>query len=295
MSLLKRCYQRMATWLMKERVRPTHPMSDFRKLRRELRSCDVILVEGRSRVAEVIGGITQSRWTHAALYIGRLHDVEDPMLRKKIRDYYDGQPDVQLILESQLGMGTVVRPLEVYEHFHLRICRPRELSYEDGQLVLSYAINRLGVGYDVRQILDLARFYLPWSIIPRRFRSSLFRWRPGGGTRTVCSTMLAEAFGRVSFPVLPLVKRLEDGQVKLFQRNPKLCTPSDFDYSPYYDIIKYPYMDFEGASSPAYRLMPWHGHIELDKHEALLYTEAHQQMAIEDERERPDEIDPVRQ
>lgn len=260
-------------WLTEEHQHPDYPRSDFRKLRHEIRSGDVILVEGRSRVADVIGMVTRSRWSHAALYIGRLHDVADPRLRQRIREFFDGQPDVQLIAESQLGLGTVIRPLNVYQHRHLRICRPRDLAYEDVQLVLAYAIGRLGTNYDVRQILDLWRFYIPWSLFPRRFRSSLFRWKPGGGTRTVCSTMLAEAFASVSFPLLPLVKREVNGDVRLFQRNPKLCTPSDFDYSPYFDIIKYPYMDFDGPAYPAYRLMPWEGTVRLTHEEAQHYIE----------------------
>lgn len=280
MGMFRSIYQAVTHWLTAEPEDKGHPMSDFSKLRREIRSCDVILVEGRSRVADVIGTITQSRWTHAALYIGRLHDVENPVLRMKIREYYDGQPDVQLLIESELGIGTVIRPLDTYKDRHMRICRPRELSYEDSQLVLKYAIHRLGTDYDVRQILDLGRFYLPWSILPRRARSSLFQWHPGGGTHTVCSTMLAEAFGAISFPILPLVKRQEGGDVQLFQRNPKLCTPSDFDYSPYFDIIKYPYMDFEGASSPSYRLMPWKGKASLSPDEAMLYTEAQLQQTM---------------
>ena len=42
---------------------------------------------------------------------------------------------------------------------------------------------------------------------------------------------------------------------ELYRRNPKLCVPSDFDYSPYFEIIKYPFFDFSAQSS--YRLLPW--------------------------------------
>jgi len=287
MKLFSAIYRAVTHWLSEEPVSDAHPMSDFSKLRREIRSCDIILVEGHSRVAETIGSVTQSRWIHSALYIGRLHDVEDPRLRQKIREYFDGQPDVQLIIESQLGMGTVIRPLDTYKNRHLRLCRPRDLTYEDSQLVLKYAIHRLGTDYDVRQIMDLLRFYLPWSFLPKRFRSSLFEWKPGGSTHTVCSTLIAEAFGAVSFPVLPLVKRQEGGEVKLFQRNPKLCTPSDFDYSPYFDIIKYPYLEFEGATTPAYRLMPWYGHGVLDDEEALMYMEAKLQQTMPEGADAP--------
>ena len=67
--------------------------------------------------------------------------------------------------------------------------------------------------------------------------------------------MIAEAFAAVEFPILPLVQRSEQDRIRLYRRNPKLCTPSDFDYSPYFEIIKYPFYDF--ADTPSYKLLPW--------------------------------------
>lgn len=230
-------------------------MSNFDRIRRELRPCDVLLVEGRSRISDAIKAVTQSPWSHAALYVGRLHDVEDESARRTLARQSGLPPEEQLIIESQLGYGTVVRSLGIYEDEHLRICRPQGLSGDDASQVVSYAINRLGVPYDVRQIFDLARFLIPWAFLPRQWRSSLFTAGVGDETRTVCSTMIAEAFGAVQFPILPLVQRTEDDDVHLYRRNPKLCTPSNFDYSPYFEIIKYPFVDF--STSPAYKLLPW--------------------------------------
>jgi hypothetical protein len=169
-----------------------------------------------------------------------------------------------------LGLGTIVRPLTVYEREHLRICRPRGLGFNDSQKVLAYGIGGLGLAYDVRQIFDLARFLFPWFIMPRRWRSTLFRARPGKSTQTVCSTMIAEAFGHIQFPILPLVKLVEGDRVQLFMRNPKLCTPSDFDYSPYFDIIKYPFLDFHQHAEQ--RLLPWQGAAKLSPEEQGMYV-----------------------
>jgi hypothetical protein len=257
MGLFNKIYQVATDWLAHESPNKDGLLSDFKQLRHDLKPCDVILVQGTSRVAEVIKVVTQSRWSHAALYIGRLHDIEDPLLRSKVKSIYDCQSDAQLMLESELGIGTTIRPIEIYQKKHLRICRPRELAWEDGQQVVNYAINKLGTEYDVRQILDLARFYMPWSFMPRRFRSSLFNWQPGGCTKTVCSTIIAEAFGVIQYPILPLVKQTATDKVVLLQRNPKLNTPSDFDYSPYFDILKFPYMSFSTEADRRYRLMPW--------------------------------------
>jgi len=259
----------IVNWLEHEKPLPNTPLCDFERISREVKACDVVLIEGRSRVSEVIKMITQSSWSHAALYIGRLHDIEDPAVREALEKHYDGWAEKQLIIESELGMGTVVRPLTVYEQEHLRVCRPRGLGYRDSQSVITYAVSQLGTAYNVRQIFDLARFFFPWFIMPRRWRSSLFSTKPGKSTQTVCSTMIAEAFGSIQFPILPLVKRIEDDRVQLFRRNPKLCVPRDFDYSPYFDIIKYPFLDFEHEADQ--RLLPWRGPISLTREERDFY------------------------
>ncbi|MCF7980896.1 MAG: hypothetical protein K9K86_02855 [Pseudomonadales bacterium] len=250
--------QPVISWLNhREEVTTDIPLSDFEHMRHEIKPCDVILVEGRTRISEVIRQITQSSWTHAALYIGTLKDIQDPELLNKLSIYYDGNSNEQLVIESLLGFGTIVSPLSHYEKEHLRICRPTGLSTQDSQQVISFAVSRLGFEYDFRQILDLARFIFPWALWPRRWRSTLFEHNSGQPTKTVCSTMIAEAFQNIQFPILPLVKRTEDNQLKFYQRNPKLYLPRDFDYSPYFEIIKYPF--FDCCDHGAYRLLPWHG------------------------------------
>ena len=242
-------------WLNRARPPQPFPLSDFGRISQEVKPCDIVLVEGRSRSSQVIKAVTQSSWSHAALYVGRLYDIEDPEARRFVQEAAQLPASEQLVIESLLGRGTLVRPLSTYKQDHLRLCRPHGLSYRDAQQVLAYAVAQIGKAYDMRQVFDLLRFLLPWSLLPRRWRSTLFRQRPGEQTKTVCSTLIAEAFGAVQFPILPLVQRDEGEEVKLFRRNPKLCTPSDFDYSPYFQIIKYPFMDFSTHTS--YRLLPW--------------------------------------
>jgi permuted papain-like amidase YaeF/Yiix C92 family enzyme len=230
-------------------------LTDFERLCEELHQGDVLLVEGRSRVSHVIKSITNSPWTHSMLYIGRLDEIRDESLRDKISEYYQGEPHQQLIIEAMLGEGTVVYPVTKYKNEHLRICRPKGLSRPDRQQVISFALSQLGYEYDVRHLLDLARFLIPYGIFPRRWRSTLFQQYAGRCTRNVCSYMMGEAFGSVNFPILPIAERSEDGNLKLYKRNPRLFTPRDFDYSPYFDIIKYPYFGLDDVA--AYRALPW--------------------------------------
>jgi len=248
-------WDRIVSRLNRERPLPDLPPCDYERLSYEIRPCDVLLVEGRSRVGEVIKYITLSPWTHAALYIGRLHDIDDPVVRERVREYYNADADEQLIVEALLGEGTIVAPLSRYREDHVRICRPREIARRDAQAVINYCARQLGQAYDVRQLLDLARFLFPYGLLPRHWRSSLFQHNAGAPTRTVCSSLIARAFASVRFPVLPLLRDDHNGGIRLHRRNFKLFVPADFDYSPYFDVIKYPLLDFDDLA--VYRRMPW--------------------------------------
>ena len=247
-------FRKMTDWLTLERPPEGLPLYDFERMAYELRPGDALLVEGRTRVASVIKTISESPWTHSALYIGRLQDITDPDMRGKLLRHYDGNPSTQLLIEAVMGQGTILTPLESYRDSHMRICRPSGLSHQDAQKVVGFTIRRLGPDYDVRQLLDLARFLFPYAFIPRHWRSVLFQHNAGGPTRTVCSTLMAEAFASVNFPVLPVVEQDERGKLTFYKRNPRLFAPRDFDYSPYFDIIKYP---FVAVSASTYQDLPW--------------------------------------
>lgn len=255
-TFLDKIRNKFIGWLKQDVEEPrAFPLSDFERIKYEIRPCDVLLIEGRTRVSQVIRLITQSTWSHSALYIGRLHDIEDLAIRERIQQFCTCDPSEQLIIEGMLGEGIIVTPLASYRNEHIRICRPSGIARQDSQKVINYATERLGLGYAVREIFDLARFLIPWSFFPRRWRSSLFSRHPGTSTQESCSSLIAEAFASVDFPILPILKNDKDNGPELIQRNPRLFTPSDFDYSPFFAIIKYPIIELsEGA---AYRKLPW--------------------------------------
>lgn len=256
-SFREKLFKRLVDWLTKEPPPVETPPCDFNRIKYEVRPGDVILVEGRSRVSKVIRAITQSPWTHAALYIGRLHDIEDPHQRKLAATHLKKRENVRLVIEGVPGLGNIISPLSTYRHHHIRICRPIGLTPRDAELVIAYAIKSLGQPYNVRQLLDLARFMLPWSILPRRWGSSLFKTPTGEPDSGICSSLIAEAYTSVKFPILPFVKIDEEtGEEEFIHRNPHLFTPKDFDYSPYFEIIKYPLFDPD-EPLPYYRRLPW--------------------------------------
>src|ERR687883_1822830 len=99
-------------------------------LRASLRPGDVLLVEGNNHISGVIKYLTQSTWSHAALYVGRIGD----------RETADGEPLV--LVEANVGEGVVAAPLSKYERYHTRVCRPIGLTEEDCHRVCAYATER---------------------------------------------------------------------------------------------------------------------------------------------------------
>src|SRR6201997_190094 len=116
--------------------------SDPDALRQSLQPGDVLLVEGNNKVSGVIKYLTQSTWSHAALYVGPLPD--------SFAD--DGEPHV--LIEANLGEGVVSAPLSKYMQFHTRICRPVGLAPDDCAQICTYAISRIGYAYDLKNIID---------------------------------------------------------------------------------------------------------------------------------------------
>lgn len=249
--------EQLARWIgrwLSEDVRPRDvPRTDFERLCEHVRPADVLLVEGRSRVSGVIQSVTLSSWSHSAFYLGRVDELPEGPAREFVQEA-GWAGSTQVLLEAEMGEGVHLSPITRYRGEHLRICRPRYLTEPDRARVVKYLCDRLGMPYDMRQIVDLLRFFFPYGLLPRHWRSSLFEVGHGGLTKVICSTLLANAFASVRYPILPTIHRGVDGEVVYQQHNRRLITPRDFDYSPYFEIIKYP---FFGDDVERYRDLVW--------------------------------------
>src|SRR6267142_44419 len=165
-------------------------------LRGVIQPGDVLLVEGNNRISGIIKYLTQSTWSHGALYVGPVDGAYEP----------DGEQHV--LIEANIGEGVTSAPLSKYYPYHTRICRPIGLSYEDRTTVCRYAINRIGFGYD---------------------------------TKNIVSALIAQAFDAVRYPILPKITRAASRKARreiLHIRDSSLYMPRDFDISPYFEIVK---------------------------------------------------------
>jgi hypothetical protein len=202
--------------------------SDPEQLRSIIAPGDVLLVEGNNRISGIIKYLTQSTWSHSALYVGPIDGAEEE----------DGEPHV--LIEAYVGDGVISAPLSKYFSYHTRLCRPVGLSYEDRTAVCRYAINRIGFGYDTKNILDLMRFLIPLPI-PQRWRRRMIALGSGDPTKMICSALIAQAFDAVRYPILPRVTRAGSRAARreiLHIRDSSLYMPRDFDISPYFEIVK---------------------------------------------------------
>lgn len=231
---LRRIGSALARWLSRPRGSATRtPAPPLDRLAQSLQPGDVVLVEGTSRISEGIKYLTQSTWSHAALYIGNALDKPDTEAPR-------------VLLEADLNEGVRAVPLAVYEGEHLRICRPVGLQPAERNAVIAYAVARLGLQYDLRNIVDLARYLISHPPVPRDIRRRMVALGSGDPTRAICSSLIAQAFQSVGYPILPYVDL--DGEsacsspqcyAELLRiRHHSLFTPRDFDISPYFEVIK---------------------------------------------------------
>jgi hypothetical protein len=215
-------------------VHSSAPPTRVERLLEALQPGDVLLVEGHSRFSTAIKYLTQSTWSHAALYVGA-QALEASQA-----------PAGHCFVEADVSEGIRSVPAALFEGYCTRICRPAGLSGDEIAQVIAYAVARLGHRYDLRNVWDLARYLLPTPPVPVRFRRRMLSLGSGDPTRAICSTLIAQAFQSINYPILPIINSNSLDcpdcphcvQEILKVRHHSLFAPRDFDVSPYFAVVK---------------------------------------------------------
>lgn len=263
--------------VVRQLTKPLHSYTltipnDMARLKRHIRKGDVVLIEGNERISECIKYLTQSSWSHAALYVGDEALRRDPEMKLDLTEKF-GEEAEYLLVEALVESGVTVSPLSKYRDFNIRICRPYGISSSDLHGVIDEALSDVGESYDVKNIFDLARYFLPVSLVPPRLRRRALHFGSGDPTRVICSSLIAGCFHKVRFPIVPRFEPLPDavpeqtGKLRsllAFRRRPPfgamrmlpptLITPRDFDLSPYFEIVKFNVVENRGFD---YRRILW--------------------------------------
>lgn len=241
--------RQLAAFLTNEkRFHNDSPPTSAALLKQSLSPGDVLLLEGHSHVATAVKYLTQSTWSHAALYVG-----DHPSLPA-------GPPRPHAFVEAHVTAGVRVTGLDNYSRYHSRICRPVGLTEQEVEVVTTYAISRVGHKYDTKNVFDLMRYLLPTPPVPAPWRRKMIAFGSGDPTRAICSTLIAQAFQTINYPVLPLMTTVAAATPEcadcveevLHIRHHSLFVPRDFDVSPYFRVVK---PSLEGTFN--YRRLRW--------------------------------------
>lgn len=201
---------------------------------------DIILVDGNSRISTAIKYLSQSTWSHACLYVGGPEPtVDSPSL-----------------VEADLKSGVTRVPLSKYADYNLRICRAVGVSETEQTQLISFVEERLGHQYDLKNIIDLMRFLIQNPAVPPRYRRQLISFGSGEPTKAICSTLIAQAFQSIHYPILPHSAGSDEYEHRHFTH----FVPRDFDLSPYFRIVK-PTIEKGGFD---FREISWKEAVEAD-------------------------------
>jgi hypothetical protein len=233
--MLKAIGDRLAAFLSKDgHAHSASPPTNQNFLKRCLKPGDVMLVEGTSLISAAIKYLTQSTWSHAALYVGDM--IDDGGASKERFPF----------VEADLQQGVRLVDLRAYAGYHCRVCRPVGLSSNEIERVVGHALGHVGQGYDTRNVIDLARYLLPTPPVPTSWRRHMIALGSGDPTRAICSGLVAESFEAIGYPVLPDISYFLSTSEKcpgcieeiMHVRHHSLYVPRDFDVSPYFEIVK---------------------------------------------------------
>jgi hypothetical protein len=231
--------QRLARFIARpQHVHSASSAADLSRLQDCLRPGDVLLVEGHSRVSTAVKYLTQSTWSHAALYVGPLPAAAG--------GHGDAEGERLCFVEADMLDGVRAVAMKQFAGLHARVCRPASLSAGEVRRVIEHALARIGQRYDLRNVIDLARYLMPTPPVPLRWRRRMLVLGSGDPTRAICSTLIAQAFESVRYPILPIIERRPRGDPLcpgcideiLHVRHHSLYVPRDFDVSPYFEIVK---------------------------------------------------------
>lgn len=180
-----------------------------------LRHGDVLLTEGNTRMAALVRRITGSPWSHVSMYVGPLEEGPHP----------------RCIVEADVAAGVRAVPLSELNGLRVRVLRPACLRDTDRRRLADWVVSRIGDEYDVAHAWALARRLvgLPSARRLPPATGSITH----GATRFICSSLLAQAFVLVGYPIAAVQLGDRDSRAA----DHRYVTPRDFERAPVFEVI----------------------------------------------------------
>src|SRR5919204_4516921 len=189
--------------------------TDPQSLSTILRNGDVLLTEGNTRAAALIKRITRSTWSHVAMYVGPLEQGPDPLC----------------IVEADIAQGVRSIRLSELAGMNVRVLRPIGLSDAARGRLAEWVISRIGGEYDLKHAWVLAKSFL--GLAPKASVASAPQGIAESATRFICSSLLANAFALVGYPILPV----HTAVAAVTAADHRYVIPSDFERAPVFEVV----------------------------------------------------------
>jgi hypothetical protein len=181
-----------------------------------LRNGDVLLTEGNTRAAALIKRITRSTWSHVSMYVGPLEEGPDP----------------RCIVEADVAEGVRSIRLSELEGLNVRVLRPIGLTEALRSRLAEWVVSKIGGEYDLKHAWVLARGFLG---VPPKLSSAPAAANSiaESASRFICSTLLANAFALVGYPILPIHTPV----AAVSTADHRYVIPGDFERAPVFEVV----------------------------------------------------------
>jgi len=190
--------------------------ADPESLSAVLRNGDVLLTEGNTRAAALIKRITGSTWSHVSMYVGPLEEGPDP----------------RCIVEADIAQGVRSIRLSELEGLNVRVLRPIGLNDAARSRLAEWVVSRIGGEYDLKHAWALARSFL--RLPPKAGMPPAPNGIAESATRFICSSLVANAFALVGYPILPI----HTAVAAVSTTDHRYVIPSDFERAPVFEVVR---------------------------------------------------------
>ena len=176
---------------------------------------DVLLSDGNTRAAAIVRRITRSPWSHVSMYVGPL----------------EAGPDPRCIVEADVTAGVRAVRLSELKGLQVRVLRPSGLERAERRRLADWVTSRIGGDYDLAHAWMLATKLLRLPLAPRlRSTASMAQ----SATRFICSSLLAQAFMLVGYPIMPVLIGLREAGAG----DHRFVTPHDFQSASVFEVVQ---------------------------------------------------------
>jgi hypothetical protein len=140
-------------------------------------------------------------------------------------------PDPRCIVEADIAAGVRSIRLSELQGMNVRVLRPIGLNDAVRDRLAQWVVSQIGGEYDHRHAWALVRRYL--RVAPKSSIAPAPNGIAHSATRFICSSLLANAFALVGYPILPI----HTAAAAVSTADHRYVMPGDFERAPVFEVV----------------------------------------------------------